>query len=128
MSRRSSNAPVLLVTLWAGLLVSFMVVRPRPYSPAFWLWVGSATIIGGLYMLLSHRESRRIQRATASWLQQVNNLVDIRDYADDGHLADYLDETEQRRVIEELERMPAGSRSLRRAIGIVSPDLVDEDG
>ena len=126
--RRRSNAPLLLVALWAGLLVSFMAVRPRPYSPGFWLWVGSATIIGGLYMLLSHRESRQVQRATVGWLQQLNNLVDIRDYADDGHLAEYLDEAEQRRVIEELERMPAGSRSLRRALSIVSPDLVDDDG
>ena len=79
-------------------------------------------------MLLSHRESRQVQRATVGWLQQLNNLVDIRDYADDGHLAEYLDEAEQRRVIEELERMPAGSRSLRRALSIVSPDLVDDDG
>ena len=128
MSRWRSSAPLLLVTVWAGLLVTFMAVRPRPDSSAFWLLVGSATLVGGLYVLQSHRESRRMQRATASWLQQVDKLVDIDDYADDGHLAEYLDEAEQRRVIEELERMPAGSRSLRRAISIVSPELVDDGG
>jgi hypothetical protein len=128
MFRGRSSAPLLLITLWACLLVTFMVVRPSPYSPVFWLLVGSATIVGGLYMLLSHRESRRIQHATVSWRQQVHKLVDTDDYADDGHLPEYLDEAERRRVIEELERMPAGSRSLRRAIRIVCPELIDDDG
>jgi hypothetical protein len=128
MFRGRSSAPLLLITLWACLLVTFMVVRPSPYSPVFWLLVGSATIFGGFYMLLSHRESRRMQHATVSWLQQVHKLIDIDDYADDGHLPEYLDEAERRRVIEELERMPAGSRSLRRAIRIVCPELLDDDG
>jgi hypothetical protein len=56
----------------------------------------------------------------------VNTLVDVRDFQDDGHLPEYLDESERRRVVEELERMPRGSRSLRRALGIVSPELVDD--
>jgi hypothetical protein len=37
-------------------------------------------------------------------------------------------DAQRRKVIEELKRMPAGSRSLRRAIKIVSPELADDDG
>ena len=78
-------------------------------------------------MILSHRDSRRTRLETLAWLRKVNQLVDVHDFADDGHLPEYLDDSERRRVIEELERMPAGSRSLRRAIGIVSPELVRDD-
>jgi hypothetical protein len=120
---------VLLISLWAVLLIVFMVVRPAPYSPAFWILLGAATLFGGLYMRTSYRESRRTQRATTDWLTQVHALVDVDDFEDDGHLPEFLDGEERRRVIEELQRMPAGSRSLRRALATVSPEIVaDEDG
>ena len=120
------DTPVALITIWAGLLIIFMVMRPSPYSLSFWLLVGSAMLSGGLYSLTSHTQSKRVKRATLAWLQQVNELVDVRDFQDDGHWPEYLDESERRRIVEELERMPRGSRSLRRALGIVSPDLVDD--
>jgi hypothetical protein len=119
------DTSVALILIWAGLLI-FMVMRPSSYSLSFWLLVGSAMLSGGLYSLTSHMESKRVKRATLAWLQQVNELVDVRDFQDDGHLPEYLDESERRRVVEELERMPRGSRSLRRALGIVSPELVDD--
>ena len=78
-------------------------------------------------MLLSHRESTRMQRQTLVWLRKINELVDVHDFQDDGHLSEYLDESERRRVVEELERMPRGSRSLRRALGIVAPDVLKGD-
>ena len=121
------SAPLLLVALWAGLLITFLVVRPSPGSTRFWLLTGSTIVCGGLYMLASHRENRRTQRATLTWLARISELVDVRDFIDDGHLAEYLDAAEQRRVIEELERMPGGSRSLRRAIELVAPDLLAND-
>jgi hypothetical protein len=121
------SSHLLLIVLWAGLLVTFLVMRPAPHSALFWSLVGSALLFGGLYMVLSLRESRRTQSATLASLQRVDELVDVRDYRDDGHLPEYLDDAERRRVIEALERMPAGARSLRRAIGMVSPDLLDDD-
>jgi hypothetical protein len=75
-------------------------------------------------MLLSHLESRRDQLEVTIWIRKVNHLMDIHDFEEDGHLPEYLDESERRRVVEELERMPPGSGSLRRAIGRVSPDLI----
>ena len=108
---------------WACLLIIFMVVRPSPRSISFWLLLGFALLFGGVYMFLSARESRRTESEALAWLRKVEKLVDVHDYEDDGHLYEYLDDSERRRVIEELERMPAGSRSLRSAIGIVSPEL-----
>jgi len=77
--------------------------------------------------LLSHFESRRNQREVTAWIRQIKDLVAVRDFEDDGHLPEYLDESERRRVVEELERMPPGARSLRRALGIVSPPLIRDD-
>ena len=120
------STQLVLIATWAGLLIIFMVVRPAPYSLTFWLLLGSAVLSGGLYMLLSGRESRSTQREALAWLRKVNELVDVHDYENDGHLEEYLDDSERRRVIEELERMPAGSRSLREALSIVSPDLAGQ--
>jgi hypothetical protein len=121
---KRSSLPLLLVAIWAALLIQFVVLRPRPYSFLFWLLVVSAMCFGGSYMLLSHFESRRVELEVTAWLRKLDQLVDVHDFEDDGHLAEYLDESERRRVLEELERMPSGARSLRRAIGIVSPDLL----
>ena len=121
----SLSPQLLLVAIWAGLLVTFMVLRPPPSSVSFWLCVGSAMLFGGLYMVLSRRESRRTAQSIGAWQRRVDALVDVRDDVDDGHLAESLDDAERRRVIEELERMPRGSRSLRRALSVVSPELLD---
>ena len=127
MSPRYSGTPLLLVAIWASLLIIFMVVRPSPTSPVSWILIGSAMFVGVLYMQRSSQESGQTERATVAWLQQVHDLVDVQDYRDDGHLAEYLDEAERRRVLHELQRMPSGSRSLRRALAIVSPELLTDD-
>jgi len=119
--------PLFLIVVWAGLLIAFMIVRPAPTSLLFWVLIGSATAIGGVYMLLSHHESRQVQRDVTAWNRKVTQLADLHDFEDDGHLAEYLDHAERRRVIEELERMPPGARSLRRAIGTVAPELLRDD-
>jgi hypothetical protein len=126
--RRRSSLPLLLIVVWAALLIALIALRPSPSSFRFSLLLVPAMVCGGAYMLLSDLESRRTRRETLAWLRRLNELVDIHDFRDDGHLPEYLDDSERRRVIEELERLPRGSRSLRRAIAIVSPDLVREDG
>ena len=127
MSPRYSGTSLLLVAVWAALLIIFMVVRPSPTSPLSWVLIGSAMFVGVLYMQRSSQESRQSEHATLAWLQQVHELVDVVDYRHDGHLPEYLDEVERRRVLEELRRMPSGSRSLRRALEIVSPELLTDD-
>lgn len=127
MSPRYSGTQLLLIGAWASLLIIFMVMRPSPASPVSWVLIGSAMSVGVLYMHLSSQDSRQTERATLAWLQQVYDLVDVHDYQDDGHLPEYLDEAERRRVLDELRRMPSGSRSLRRALAIVSPELLTDD-
>jgi hypothetical protein len=118
---------MLLISMWAALLIVFMVARPAPDSPLFWLLFGSAMLCGALYMRASHRDSRQTQRAIGDWLKHVHALVDVDDVVDDGHLPEFLNAEERRRIVEELERMPAGSRSLRRALEMVSPDILDDE-
>ena len=116
---------MLLVVLWAGLLVAFLVVGPRPSSAVFWLLIGAAIGVGGLYMLVAHRDSSRTQREWRKWSWRVAELVDVDDYVDDGHLFESLDDEERESVVAELTRMPAGSRSLRRALELVCPEMLD---
>lgn len=118
---------LLLVALWAGLLITLMILRPAPSSFLFWALIGSAMAVGGVYMSLSRREGRDTEKEVTAWNRTVHELVDVHDFEDDGHLAEYFDDLERRTLIEELERMPAGSRSLRRAIESVSPELLRDD-
>ena len=127
MSARYSGTSLLLIAVWASLLIIFMVVRPSPTSPVSWALIGLAMYVGVLYMQRSSQESRQTEHATLAWLHQVHELVDVHDYQDDGHLSEYLDEADRQRVLDELRRMPSGSRSLRDALSIVSPELLDRD-
>ena len=117
---------MLLVALWAGLLIAFMVVGPRPSSVLFWLLIGGAIAVGGLYMLAARRDSSRTRREWRDWSRRVAEMVDVNDYVDDGHLFESLDDAERQRVVAELARMPAGSRSLKRALELVCPDALDD--
>jgi hypothetical protein len=117
---------LLLIVLWAGLLIAFMAVGPPASSALFWLLIGGAIGVGGLYMLAEHRDSSRTQREWREWSRRVAELVDVSDYVEDGHLFESLDDAERQRVVAELARMPAGSRSLRRALQLVCPEMLDD--
>jgi hypothetical protein len=127
VKRKVSKLPLLLVAAWAALLVAFMVVRPRPREGKFWLMIGAALAFGVSYMFVEALDSRRTQREVAIWYDRLKAVVDVRDYVDDGHLHEWLEADERERLIQELQRMPAGSRSLKRALAIVSPELLDEN-
>ena len=126
MRRKASRLPLLLVAAWAALLVAFMVARPRPREAKFWLLIGAALAFGVSYMVVEALDSKRAQREVAAWYGRLQAVVDVRDYVDDGHLHEWLEPDERERLIQELQRMPPGSRSLKRALEIVSPELLDE--
>jgi hypothetical protein len=127
MRTKASRLPLVLVAAWAVLLVSFMVLRPRPHEARFWILVGAAIVVGVSYMLLEHLDSRRTEKDAAAWYARLMAAADVQDYVDDGHLHEWLDADERERLIQELQRMPPGARSLKRALGIVSPELIDEN-
>ena len=121
------DASLILIVLWAVLLSIVLVLGPSPRSVAFWTLIGTAVLTGLVYIGLTRRDARRSQRETAEWLHRLKELVDVHDFEGDGHFSEFLDGSERQRIIEALESMPKGSRSLRRAIHLVSPDVVSND-
>jgi hypothetical protein len=110
--------------LWAILLLSFVVARPRPWSPLFLFLSGLAMALGMWLMWRSHLESVAAKRALAAWQARIQSLAPAMDVDDDGHLYEWLDPPQWEAVFSELERVPRGSRSLRQALGVVAPDLL----
>ena len=115
--------------LYLGImfLVPIIVVRPKAHTVLFWLLTAPCILAVAGYKLLRHLENRRAVRDAADWHRRLMAVVDVRDFEDDGHLHEYFEPAERERLIQELERMPPGSRRLRRAIEIVSPELIDDD-
>jgi hypothetical protein len=78
-------------------------------------------------MYLSRREAQRTKTEYAAWMRQLGEA------ADDTQLGDFqypLDELfwmfepeERQQIVDELLRMPKGSRRLRRALDIVDPEI-----
>lgn len=108
--------------LWALLLLVFVVVRPRPWSPLFLSLFGLTMALGIGLMWRSHLESVASKRAFATWQARMQSLAPVMDVDDDGHLYEWLDPPQWEAVFSELERVPRGSRSLRQAMGVVAPE------
>ena len=108
-----------------GCAVLWQAVRSR--SPWLsWLTVG-LVVAWGVHWFITARKEKREGEELAEWHRRLESLVDVRDFEDDGHLHELFEPAERERLIQELERMPQGSRSLRRAIEIVSPEVANED-
>jgi hypothetical protein len=116
-----------VIVLWAVLLITFMVLRPRPGSLAFWLLIVPAFVAGGFYMLQSYSEKQQSQRQWSAWEARLRVLVDVNDVDDDGHLYEWFEPAEWEKIFSELENMPKGSRRLSQAIGSVDSDFFRED-
>jgi hypothetical protein len=77
-------------------------------------------------MLMERHISTREQEAETKWKARVAAVADIQDFKDDGHFFEMLDPEERERLVHELAHMPAGSRSVRSAVQIVCPELLDD--
>jgi len=75
---------------------------------------------------VGYRKQRKRQKSVADWNRTLDEKVDVNDFKDKDCLYDCLDTYERQRLVHELERMPKGSRSLYKAVLIVSPELIDE--
>ena len=112
-----------LLAAWAVCLVAYVIVRPALWSPAFWLIAAPGLAAGLAYMAVSYQEGRRMRRSAEAWLRRLESSVDTLDVEDDGHLHEWFDARQWERIFQELERMPKGQRSLRRAIATVDPSF-----
>ena len=114
--------------VWFVMILCAVVWQAfRSRSPWLsWLAVG-LVVAWGVHWFITSRKEKREGETLADWHRRLESAVDVRDFEDDGHLHELFEPEDRERLIQELERMPRGSRSLRRAIGIVSPEIANED-
>ena len=110
-------------------MVLCAVVWQSFHSRSPWLSVLAVVLVvgWGVQRFVSYRTEKRETLELADWQRRLDAVVDVRDFDDDGHLYEYFETDERERLIQELERMPRGSRSLRQAIKIVNPEIIDHD-
>ncbi len=117
-----------IALVWFALVLCAVVWQAFcSHSPWLsWLVVG-LVIAWGVHWFITSRKEKREGKELEDWHRRLESVVDIRDFEDDGHLHELFEPEEREKLIQELERMPPGSRSLRRAIEIVSPGLIHDD-
>jgi len=69
-------------------------------------------------------ETLRAKRAFSLWETRLHSLATTIDVEDDGHLYEWLDPPQWDAVFSELEKAPMGSRSLRKAMQAVAPEVL----
>lgn len=116
-----------LLAAWSLLALVYIILRPPPNRLLFWLIVIPGVAAGGFYTVLSRRDERREEGKVVAWNAKLAALVDVHDFEDDGHLHEDFTDAERLQVLSELERMPIGARSLKKAIGIVNPAILEEE-
>jgi hypothetical protein len=110
--------------IWLVLLLSFLIVRPRPFTLAFWVWMAVVVGAGLLQMRRAHAEAVAEREAFVQWSDRLAGLGALRDVEDDGHLHEWLDPPQWQDVYAALEAMPADARSLRSAILATHPEVL----
>jgi hypothetical protein len=124
MGRLILRSPLALLLVWLALILSLLVVRPQPFGLAFWSLTAAVVLVGFAQMRRSRLEAVAEQDAFAHWSNRLSALGAVRDVEDDGHLYEWLDPPHWQDVFAALERMPAGSRSLRQAIRATHPEVL----
>jgi hypothetical protein len=92
----------------------------------------AAQVVPGLALLVYaavdsfrlHRKKQAHAKAKADWYLRLAALVDTEDDIEDrDDLFGYFEPSERQQLLDQLRRMPKGSRSLRKAVAIVDPDF-----
>lgn len=124
---RMKTASVFGVVFFVMVLCAVVWQLFHSHTPWLSLLVVGLVIGWGVQRVISYRKDKRETLELADWRRRLDAVVDVRDFRDDGHFYEYFEPDERERLIQELERMPRGSRSLRQAVKIVNPDIVDDD-
>ena len=99
-------------------------------SPHPWRKLLPALVAGVLVLVfygVGFLADRRKAKAKADWNRELDAAVDLKDFEDSYCLYYNLKPDQRQRLMNELKKMPRGSRSLLKAVRIVCPDLIDED-
>jgi hypothetical protein len=118
------GSPLVRWVVWLALLLSFVLVRPRASSLAFWLWAAAIVAVGLALMHRARVEATAEREAFAQWSSRLASLGALRDVEDDGHLYEWLDPPHWQDVFAALEAMPAHARSLRAALLATHPETL----
>jgi hypothetical protein len=114
--------------VWFVMVLCVVVWQAFHSRSPLYAWLGAGLVVAwGVHSFFTFRRGKREGEALADWHRRLRAAVDVQDFDDDGHLHELFEPAERERLIQELERMPRGSRSLRRAIEIVSPEIANED-
>ena len=114
--------------MWFAMVLGAVIWQAFRSQPSWLAWLAVGLVIAwGVHWFISSRREKREGEELEDWRRRLESVVDVRDFGDDGHLHELFEPAERERLIQELERMPRGSRSLRRAIEIVSSELVHDD-
>jgi hypothetical protein len=108
---------------WVAVVVALLVARPTRGSPLFVLLIGAALVLGASMTLRTHLENRREKRAFERWQARLRTVAPVMDVDDDGHLHEWLDPPQWEAVFAMLEQTPRESRSLRKAMEAVEPEM-----
>jgi len=117
-----SSSPFILFAIWVALIVCLFALKPADGAPIYIVVSTLAFVVAGVLMSRSKIESLAYGQAETDWQVQMDTLKPIIDVDDDGHLYDWLNPPEWEAVFAELAKMPANGRSLRAAMGVVSPE------
>ena len=98
----------------------------HPWRDLFDLLCIGAFMVIGVNALIDIRRQKHKTKSEAEWYRSLDAIVDIKDCKDADCLYGYLEPDERKRLMQALERMPRGSRSLQKAVKIVSPELIDD--
>ena len=128
MATRRLNWYLVFGVIWWGM-VAYAVITQLQSSMSSWLIIFIVVCAVGwaVHAFRTRRRERSEIAQLDDWYRRLEAVVDVRDFDDDGQFHEYFEPADRERLIQELERMPRGSRSLRRAVKIVNPELVDDD-
>lgn len=117
---------IILLVAAGALGLAFVILRPAPNTGAFWLIVTPGILCVIYNSIIENKRRKREVAKYKTWHEQLMNLVDIDDFENDGHLNEWFSDAQWIQIFKELESMPKGSRSLKRAIETVVPEIKNE--
>jgi hypothetical protein len=123
MLRTFRSSPWLWL-VWGALLVAFIFVPGTGYSVAFWVLMVAAVAATGAQMVQTYRRAEWERETVDEIAVRLGALGATFDLDEDVDALLLLDVAGWEEVFRALESMPAGERSVRRAIQQTCPEAL----
>ena len=94
------------------------------WSSALWMAIYCAmAVFAGTVSLAEARRKKQQRAAERQWNLSLAAVVDLQDFKDPADLYAYLDAGDRTRLLQCLQRMPKGTRSLNQAVHQICPEI-----